>query len=101
MPDSVLVLTNEDMGGGEPPGHAGLPLYLDLAKVVGLSRSIQRHLWVRHSGQGCMDGRVVMALVMLNLAGGEHVEDLRGLEEDVKKKGSRPFFRWKRTCCPS
>jgi len=32
---------------------AGLPLYLDLAKVVGLSRSIQRHLRVRDNGQGC------------------------------------------------
>ena len=61
---------------------AGLPLYLDLAKVVGLSRSIQRHLRVRDNGQGWTDGQVVMALIMLNLAGGEHVEDLRGLEED-------------------
>lgn len=61
---------------------AGLPLYLDLAKVVGLSESIQRHLRVRDKGQGWTDGQVVMALIMLNLAGGEHVEDLRGLEED-------------------
>ena len=30
---------------------AGLPLYLDLAKVVGLSRPIQRHLGVRDKGQ--------------------------------------------------
>ena len=61
---------------------AGLPLYLDLAKVVGLSRSFQRHLRVRDNGQEWTDGQVVMALIMLNLAGGEHVEDLRGLEED-------------------
>ncbi len=61
---------------------AGLPLYLDLAKVVGLSESIQRHLRVRDKGQGWTDRQVVMALIMLNLAGGEHVEDLRGLEED-------------------
>ena len=61
---------------------AGLPLYLDLAKVVGLSKSIGRHLRVRDKGQGWTDSQMVTALVMLNLAGGEHVEDLRGLEED-------------------
>ena len=61
---------------------AGLPLYLDLAKAVGLSQSIQRHVRVRDKGQGWTDAQVVMALIMLNLAGGEHVEDLRGLEQD-------------------
>ncbi len=40
-----------------------------------------------------MDERVIMALIMLNLTGGEQVEDLRGLEEDdVKKKWARPLF---------
>ncbi len=34
---------------------AGLPLYLNLAKVVGLSESIQRHLRVRDKGQGWTD----------------------------------------------
>jgi hypothetical protein len=69
---------------------AGLPLYLDLAKVVGLSRSIQRHLRVRDKGQGWTDGQVVMALIMLNLAGREHVEDLRGVRrgrEEERKRG--------------
>ncbi len=46
---------------------AGLPLYLDLAKVVEISRLIQRHLWERDNGQGWTDGLVVMALIMLNL----------------------------------
>ncbi len=34
---------------------AGLPAYLDLAKVIGLSKSIQRHLKVREGGQGWTD----------------------------------------------
>lgn len=29
---------------------AGLPAYLDLAKVIGLSKSIQRHLKIREGG---------------------------------------------------
>jgi DDE family transposase len=63
-------------------GLGGLPLYLDLAAVMGLSKSIEKHVRVRVGEQGWTDVQVVMALVLLNLAGGEHVEDLRRLEED-------------------
>jgi hypothetical protein len=63
-------------------GLGGLPLYLDLALVVGLSRSIEKHVGVRVGEQGWTDVQVVMALILLNLAGGEHVEDLGRLEED-------------------
>ncbi len=31
---------------------AGLPPYLDLAQVAGLSRSIERHVRLREEGQG-------------------------------------------------
>ena len=55
---------------------AGLPVYLDLAQVIGLSKSIQRHLNIRRSGQGWTDVQVVSSLVLLNLAGGTCVEDL-------------------------
>jgi hypothetical protein len=63
-------------------GLGGLPLYLDLAAVIGLSRSIEKHVGVRVGEQGWTDVQVVMALILLNLAGGEHVEDLGRLEED-------------------
>jgi hypothetical protein len=59
----------------------GLPLYLDLAAVIGLSKSIEEHVGVRVGKQGWTDAQGVMALILLNLAGGEHGEDLRGLEE--------------------
>lgn len=61
---------------------AGLPLYLDLAQVAGLSQSIRKHLHVRKDSQGWTDSQVVMALVLLNLAGGDCVDDLRNLEAD-------------------
>jgi hypothetical protein len=60
----------------------GLPVYLELAHIAGLSRSIGKNLRVRVGGQGWTDSEVVMSLVLLNLAGGECVEDLRVLEAD-------------------
>lgn len=62
----------------------GLPAYLDLAAVVGLTESIERHVQVcAQQTQGWTDRQIVMALVLLNLAGGECVEDLRLLEKDA------------------
>jgi hypothetical protein len=61
---------------------AGLPAYLDLAKVIGLSKSIQKHLKVREGGQGWTDSQVVLSIILLNLAGGDCVEDMQVLEGD-------------------
>jgi hypothetical protein len=62
---------------------AGLPPYLDLAVVSGLTNSIQRHLRVcAQQEQGWTDTPIVMSLVLLNIAGGDCVDDLRVLEED-------------------
>lgn len=61
---------------------AGLPVYMDLAAVVGLSRSIMRHLRVREDAQGWEDRQVITSLVLLNLCGGEHVDDLTLMEAD-------------------
>ena len=62
---------------------AGLPTYLDLAAVSGLTASLERHMKIcAERTQGWTDRPVVMALVLLNLAGGDCVEDLRVLEGD-------------------
>ena len=45
---------------------AGLPLYMDLAQVIGLSKSVQKHLKVREGGQGWTDSQMVISLVLLN-----------------------------------
>lgn len=60
----------------------GLPAYLDLAQVAGLSKSISKHLRVRDGSQGWSDSQVVLSLSLLNLAGGDCVEDLGRLEAD-------------------
>lgn len=61
---------------------AGLPVYLDLMTVSGMRRSIERHVPARRGGQGWTDAQVLTSLVMLNLAGGDCVDDLRTLEGD-------------------
>jgi hypothetical protein len=61
---------------------AGLPVYLDLAKVLGLSESIKKHLTIRENSQGWTDVQAVMSLVLLNLAGGSCVDDLDILNAD-------------------
>ena len=60
---------------------AGLPLWLDLASVIGLSDHIKTHMHVRPT-QGWTDTQVLLSLVLLNLAGGDHVDDIRILEHD-------------------
>ena len=62
--------------------NAGLPLYLDLAFRSGLVESLRRHLEVRRGGQGWADEQVVLALMLMNLAGGESVADLEVLDAD-------------------
>jgi len=61
---------------------AGLPAYLDLFEAMGLRRSIGQHVEARGEGQGWSDAQFVSALVLLNLAGGKSVDDLRVLEAD-------------------
>jgi hypothetical protein len=55
---------------------AGLPLYLELAHAMGLPRLIEAH----GGDRGWTDEQMIMALVLLNLAGGDCVDDLRVLE---------------------
>jgi hypothetical protein len=60
-----------------------LPAYLELAVVLGLTDSIQRHVKVcTLKEQGWTDTQIVMSLVLLNIAGGDCVDDLRILEKD-------------------
>ena len=60
----------------------GLPLYLDLAHVMGLSRLLEKNLLVRTNSQGWSDSEMIMSLILLNLSGGDCVEDLNRLESD-------------------
>ena len=62
-------------------GFAGLGVYLELIGVSGLAAAVRRQ--VRASGrQGWLDLQMVMALIVLNLSGGDRVEDLERLQAD-------------------
>src|SRR5208337_3711780 len=60
----------------------GLPTYLDLAASTGLLGSIGRHLKIRTGDQGWTDRQMIVSLVLLNLVGGDCVEDIDKLEAD-------------------
>ena len=60
---------------------AGLPLYLDLIHASGLGAAIRQHVHVA-GAQGWLDIQMVLAVIFLNLAGGDCVEDLERLEND-------------------
>ena len=61
---------------------SGLPAYVDMAEVSGLIESVRTHMTVREGGQGWTDAQIVMSLILLNIAGGECVDDLQVLEKD-------------------
>ena len=56
-------------------GLAGLPVYLDLAFVMGLSEIIGKHLHVKQ--RSWTDAQMILSLILLNIAGGDCVEDLK------------------------
>jgi hypothetical protein len=83
MPQGVLPFQYEvDKKPGGMTALAGLPLYLDLAHMMGLRRLISEHVRARQGDQGWTDDQTIMALLLLNLAGGTCVEDIRVLEGD-------------------
>jgi hypothetical protein len=84
MPQGVLPYQyQEEKFSNGMTSLAGLPAYLDLAYVAGLSQSIQRHVKLREGKQGWSDAQMLTSLVLLNLAGGDAVEDLETLEKDA------------------
>ena len=61
---------------------SGLPLYFDLIRSSGLPEAVRRYV-AAAGRQGWLDVQMIMAVLMLNLAGGDCVEDLERLEQDT------------------
>ena len=81
MPQGVLSYKyEEEKQASGMTALAGLPVYLDLASVLGLGDHIRTHLQVK--AQGWTDEQMILALILLNLAGGDSVDDIRILEKD-------------------
>ncbi len=64
-------------------GLAGLPAYFELAAVVGMRESSQRYVCARDGEQGWSDVDMILSLILLNLAGGDCVDDIEKLAGDV------------------
>ena len=63
-------------------GFAGLLVFLDAMNVLDLWRAADQS--VKLSGeQGWSDGQIIASLVLLNIAGGSHVDDIGSLEADA------------------
>lgn len=60
----------------------GLPTYVDLAAAMGMLKAIDRYLRIREGAQGWLDRQIILSLVLLNLVGGDCVEDIEKLEAD-------------------
>lgn len=81
MPQGLLGFHYEsDSRKNDVTALAGLPLYLDMAHAIDLPAVIRNKLRTRE--RGWTDAQLVMAVVLLNLAGGDRVEDLGVLEGD-------------------
>src|SRR6202453_2103028 len=59
---------------------SGLPLYLELINVSGFGKAIQQQL--QSKTQGWLDSHIILSLILLNLAGGNCVNDIERLEQD-------------------
>ena len=82
MPQGPLPFQYEsDVHGAALTSLGGLPLYLDLISVLRLPEMIRARLNLRPT-QGFSDVQQLLSLVMLNLAGGDCLDDLRILEDD-------------------
>jgi hypothetical protein len=88
-----------DNQGAGLTSMGGIGVYFDLVSRSGLVRSIERHVKAREGSQGWTDAEQVLSLVMLNLVGGDGVEDINRLESDegfcrlIKKALSRGLSR--------
>jgi Transposase DDE domain group 1 len=81
MPQGVFPYKyEEEKTGSGMTALAGLPIYLDLASVFDVGRSIATHLHVKV--RGWTDEQVLLSLMLLNIAGGDAVDDIEILEKD-------------------
>lgn len=73
---------SEEFSESGVTGLAGLPMYQELGHVLGLGKSVEKHLNVRSGKQGYTDVQFIIPLVLMNMAGGDCVADLAKLEDD-------------------
>jgi hypothetical protein len=62
---------------------AGFPLYIELLHLLNITKVFEKHIdGTTHKYCLCKNSMTVISLLLLNLAGDEHVDDLRILQSD-------------------
>ena len=64
-------------------GVAGLLLFVDLLYKMGFLQMVNRHLNGRKGKQGWSDFYFLLSLMLLNISGGECVDDIKVMENDA------------------
>ena len=64
---------------------AGLALYADLGLTIGLCKEIADNL--KAKARGWEDVEIILSLILLNLSGGDCVNDIERLESDAGMRG--------------
>lgn len=82
MPKNQLSFQYKNDESEGATGLAGLPVYYELALTLGLVSAIEKHLHVRDK-KGWSDVSVIMSLILLHLAGGDCVDDIKKLQSDT------------------
>ncbi len=108
MPQGLLSFQyEEEKNAGGMTSLGGLPLYVELMAGMKLGRWIEREVGLRKT-QGWSDASMVESLVLLNIAGGESVEDLERLEADegfvrclkklTRRERRKMARKWRKEC---
>lgn len=80
MPQKFLSFQYQGDSRNNFTAYAGLPLFLEMSKLCGLTDAIKQCLSLKK--QGWLDVQTIQSLILLNLAGGDCVEDIDKLELD-------------------
>lgn len=68
--------------GADATGRAGLPLVVEVLRAFGVDRLVAQHLALKERQRGFSELELLEAVVMLQAAGGEHMDDIEVLRQD-------------------
>ena len=81
MAQAALSFQYQGTSNGKFTALAGLPLFVEMANACGLTEAISQNL--KTKSRGWTDLQNVFSLVLLNLAGGDCVDEIEKLESDT------------------
>ena len=80
MPQNLFSYQYQESSKSAYTSVGGLPLFMEMAKISGLSETIKCAL--KLNSQGWSDQKIIESIMQLNISGGDCVEDIDRLEAD-------------------